>query len=395
MHKVTDEQIDFILNDIKSNGVHIEDLQYNLLDHICCIIENEMTDKDDFYKFYEDIIPRFFKKELKEIQEETDNLLTFKHYYAMKNTLKISGIASSILMLLGAIFKTMHWPGASVMIVLGAATFSLIFLPLMIILKFKDEEKTTDKLVFAFSFILAMMAIMGTLFKIMHWPYATFLMLTSSTLFIFGYVPIYFLSRYRRVEQRFNTIINSVLMVGFGGMLYALMNVSGSKSYMESVYASYEFMNNNSEKLIYANSKIASKNKQNIDKSFYELSQNLYNHIDDTKAYLVSIVNNSSIENSKKLKIYEVKNPNAYQSIKTQFEDGKGKYSITSLETKIEEYNTIVSQKFPDNTEKLIAIDELQLDKTVLSMVLFELSQIQLQLATNENGYLSSAVSMK
>ena len=170
MHKITDEQVDFILKDIKANGVYIEDLQYNLLDHICCIIENEMTEDEDFYKFYEHILPRFFKKGLKEIQEETENLLTFKHYYAMKNTLKISGIASSILMLFGAFFKTMHWPGAGVMIVTGAALFSLLFLPLMIALKFRDEEKKTDKWVFSFGFLLAIIAFLGFTFKLMHWP---------------------------------------------------------------------------------------------------------------------------------------------------------------------------------------------------------------------------------
>ena len=97
MYKVTDEQIDFILGNIKANGVTIEDLQYNLLDHICCIIEDEMPEGEDFYKFYGNIMPRFFYKELKEIEQETNNLLTFKNYYAMKNTLKISGIISSIL----------------------------------------------------------------------------------------------------------------------------------------------------------------------------------------------------------------------------------------------------------------------------------------------------------
>lgn len=82
MHKITEDEIDFILEDIKANGVVIEDLQYNLLDHICCIIENEKSDSEEFYEFYKKVVPRFFKKDLKEIQEETEVLLTFKNYYA-------------------------------------------------------------------------------------------------------------------------------------------------------------------------------------------------------------------------------------------------------------------------------------------------------------------------
>ncbi len=201
MYRITDEQIDFILDNIRANGIVIEDLQNNLLDHICCIVENEMTEGEDFYKFYGRIVPRFFKKELKEIEEETTNLLTFKNYYAMKNTVKISGTISGILILLGAIFKTMHWPGAGIMIVLGGLFFSLVFLPLMIVLKFKDDESKTDKWVFAFGFLMAMGAATGIVFKVMHWPYANFLMRWSVTFFLFGYIPLYYFTRIRRAES--------------------------------------------------------------------------------------------------------------------------------------------------------------------------------------------------
>jgi hypothetical protein len=163
--QLSDEHIAFILADIKANGIVIEDLQNNLLDHICCIVENEMPEGEDFYKFYGCIMPRFFKKDLKEIEEETNNLLTFKNYYAMKSTVKISGIISAFLILGGSIFKTMHWPGAGFMIMLGGLFFSLIFVPLMIVLKFKDDETTTDKWVFAFGFLLAMVAALGIIFK--------------------------------------------------------------------------------------------------------------------------------------------------------------------------------------------------------------------------------------
>ena len=47
-----------------------EDLQENLLDHICCIIENELGESEDFYKFYEKILPRFFKKDLRKSRKK-------------------------------------------------------------------------------------------------------------------------------------------------------------------------------------------------------------------------------------------------------------------------------------------------------------------------------------
>ena len=90
MHNISDEQVEYILHDIEKKGITTEDVRYNFLDHICCIIEHEMPDGGNFYKFYEDTLKRFFTRDLSEIEEETQNLLKFKDYYAMKTTLKIS-----------------------------------------------------------------------------------------------------------------------------------------------------------------------------------------------------------------------------------------------------------------------------------------------------------------
>jgi hypothetical protein len=233
MYSLSDEQIDFVLDDIKANGVVIEDLQHNLLDHICCIIENELNEGEDFYSFYKQVLPRFFKKELREIELETQNLLTFKNYYAMKNTLKISGLVSAVLTFLGATLKVLHLPGANISIVLGGILFSLVFLPLMIVLKFKDEEKQIDKIVLSFGFLIAMVAFTGVLFKLMHWPFANIMMISGISAFVFAYVPLYYITRVRRPELKFNTTINSVLMMACGGLIFALFNLGYSGKSME------------------------------------------------------------------------------------------------------------------------------------------------------------------
>ena len=87
MYSINDEQIDYILNDIRRRGVEMEDLQYNLLDHICCIIEQNLESGGNFEDFYNKTIPKFFKHELWEIEEETILLLTYKNYYTMKKAM--------------------------------------------------------------------------------------------------------------------------------------------------------------------------------------------------------------------------------------------------------------------------------------------------------------------
>ena len=80
MYQLSEKQIDFILDDIKKRGIQIESLQQNLLDHVCCILENEMNAEDDFEKLYSNTIQKFYRKELFEIEQETNDLLTFKTF---------------------------------------------------------------------------------------------------------------------------------------------------------------------------------------------------------------------------------------------------------------------------------------------------------------------------
>lgn len=242
MYKVTDEQVDFMLHEIRARGVLIEDLQWNLVDHMCCIVEHEMSETDDFYRFFERLLPRFFNDNLREIQEETENLLTFKHFYAMKKTVNIAGLLTVLLTVAGAILKVLHLPGAGISIVLGIAFFSLIFLPLMVILKFRDEVSATDKLVLSTGFVIGAVAAIGVLFKLMHWPTANILMISGISGLTFLYVPLYFFTRVRRPELRFNTIINSVLMTAAGGLLFSLMNLSSSEKIKQNDAKSQQLM---------------------------------------------------------------------------------------------------------------------------------------------------------
>ncbi len=154
MYCLNDKQIDFILNDIRARGVEMEDLQYNLLDHVCCVIEHNLEEKGDFENFYQSAIKQFYKKELWEIEEETISLIIFKHFYIMKKIMLFSGIASAFLVTVGILFKFMHWPGAGISLILGISMSSLIFLPLMFVLKVKEKQSTRDKLITELGFVV-------------------------------------------------------------------------------------------------------------------------------------------------------------------------------------------------------------------------------------------------
>ncbi len=231
MVELSKEQVDYILSDIKSNGIVNEDLQYNLLDHICCLLERELSDPSEFEAHYPKVLPRFFKRELVEIQEETDLLLTFKNYYAMKRVMLTSGIASAGLFTIGALFKALQIPGASIVLVLGMVILSFVFFPVLFTLKFKEEKEKRSRITLAVATVFGILISLSVMFKLMHWPGANMMWLVALGILFFLFLPLHFFSGIRKPESKTNTIVSSILVLVTCGMLFSLSNLRPSHRY--------------------------------------------------------------------------------------------------------------------------------------------------------------------
>ena len=252
------EQVDFILNDIRRNGIQTEELQLNLLDHICCVIENEMSPERNFDEFYRSVLQRFFKKELKEIQEETDLLLTFKYYYAMKKVMLRSGMLSAFTFIVGSFFKIMHWPGAMMMIFIAILSMCLFFFPIFFLIKSKEVKEKKEKVIIGFGVVFGILFCISTLFKIMQWPGAHLLWLVCLGVLFFLFLPVFFFSGIRNPETKLNTILSSVMILVAGGLLFTLTVLQGTKSKDEAI-------------------RIADLQLKNISKITQDLNQEKYN----------------------------------------------------------------------------------------------------------------------
>lgn len=144
----------------------------------------------------------------------------------MKKTIYFIALITTFFIVFGSLFKIMHWPGAAVMITIGSFSFAFLFIPLIILKKFKEDSFLKDQIIYSLGIILGTVLGLGFIFKIMHWPMASALMLSSIILFNFLFVPVYFVSRYNREELRYNTIINSVMIFSFGSILFAMFELN-------------------------------------------------------------------------------------------------------------------------------------------------------------------------
>lgn len=221
-YQLSEQQIVFILDDIRARGIETESLQQNLLDHICCIVEQGLEENGDFEAFYQSVIPRFYKQDLREIEEETALLLTFKNYYAMKKVMIVSGVATVLSFVVGSMFKVMHWPGANVLLVLGFAGISLLFLPLLFIFKVRELPVARDRAILALGIFSGSLYFLAMLFQLQHWPGARIIWLGNLTISFFVFLPLYFFSGIRRPETRMNTIVSSIILMAVIGSQFAL-----------------------------------------------------------------------------------------------------------------------------------------------------------------------------
>ncbi|MFI5150860.1 MAG: hypothetical protein ACHQRM_14080 [Bacteroidia bacterium] len=225
MYCLSEQQIDFILSDIRARGVEMEDLQSNLLDHICCIIEENLKEGEDFESFYRQTIPKFYKKELWELEEETITLLIFKNYPVMKKAMIRSGIISASLLSLGIIGKFLRLPGSSPCLVLGIVIMSFVFLPLLFTLKAREQKSKKDKLILGLGVFAASLMCLSVLFKIMLWPYALYMGIGSVVILLVFFLPIYFVNGMRNPDTKVNSIVTSILLIGGCGLFLSLVSV--------------------------------------------------------------------------------------------------------------------------------------------------------------------------
>lgn len=222
MYCLSNEQIDFILNDISARGVKMDSLQQDLLDHICCIIEHNLEENGDFENFYQSTIKTFYKEKLAEIEEETKSLIDNKHFYTMKKAMIMSGGFSTVVLTAGIILKFLHLPGAGISLVVGITTLSLIFLPLMFTLKIKEKQGTRDKMLIGLGTLIGMLFCMATMFKLMHWPGANLMGISSIALLGLLFIPVYFVTGIRKADTKVNTIVSSILLFAACGLFLGL-----------------------------------------------------------------------------------------------------------------------------------------------------------------------------
>lgn len=151
----------------------------------------------------------------------------------MKKTVYISGIVIANLLLIGCIFKVNHWPGASVALTLSLVGLSIWFLPIALINHYKGQENKNKKWLYIATFISFFIVFIGALFKIMHWHGASLLLLLGLIIPFILFLPVYIYHSIKDKEQSSVNFTGVILGLTFMAVYSVLLSLNISRSVLQ------------------------------------------------------------------------------------------------------------------------------------------------------------------
>lgn len=212
MAQLKQNQVDSIYDLLLTHGVNYESLQLDLLDHICCMVEQKMDNGLEFEESLSLSTQEFGLSNLSEIQEATFHLLTLK-LNKMKKIVGIIAILTAACVMLGISLKMIGSLGAGVLLFLGFSSAALIVFPSMMFLDLKNSIGHLQKTATASAYSAGILLSVAILFKFMHWPGFYVLYYIGLALLVLVFLPLYTLRSYKTNENKIFALAKSMLIM--------------------------------------------------------------------------------------------------------------------------------------------------------------------------------------
>jgi len=125
----------------------------------------------------------------------------------MKQKIYYYGIIPAIILMLGTMFKVSHWPGAQIMLTAGTILLLFLFLPAALVNHYRISGNKQNRSLYVTTYLTCFVVFTAMLFKIQHWPFAGYLLYVAVPFPFVVFLPVwlYVTSRIRNFDIN-NTI---------------------------------------------------------------------------------------------------------------------------------------------------------------------------------------------
>jgi len=172
-------QIGKIADTVNESAIASAEMKEDLIDHLCCIVEDEMSKGKDFETVFQTVWKRFCTKGLNEIQHEEVFLKTSKQRKRLDLFIYISGYTALILTFATIMLQLFHLPGGSLFLLFSSLIIIFVFFPTIIIRFFKQLPGNKKIIPFIFGILGVWTLMLSAIFSILHFPGAMLFLLNS------------------------------------------------------------------------------------------------------------------------------------------------------------------------------------------------------------------------
>ncbi len=186
MRLLAEDQIKHIEERLSEASLTNDSLSIDILDHLCCMIEERMDLGCEFVKAETEVFNQLGISQIQAIEQET-KMLT-QNTLLMKKRTKIIGLVALVLMTTGFIMKQLHVLGAGVTWIAGVLTAVFGFALFLLLDRFKYDTSSQEKAISFVGFLGAASFILGTGFKLLRQPGAHSMIWIGAVVLLFYYI---------------------------------------------------------------------------------------------------------------------------------------------------------------------------------------------------------------
>ena len=327
MNTLTEENIEYIYQDVQLKGITLDGLLDEMVDHICCSIEPDLEKGISFETSYYNLMDTIESSTLKNVQHQT-LLSTNLKFQNMKKLMIVLGTLSAFFLSAGSILKLFHIPPATLLLLLGTVIAIFGFFPMFFYTSYKEQLEKKNILLSIIGYLTISFLMIGVLFRLNHWPGATKALLLGELFLLLLFLPLYLVNAYKKVnEAKTNFGYGLIIFL----IVFGIISMWSVTRISKDIVNKFETINNNAinikQVFIQQNDSLL---KCLETKEFYTdikpdieemqaLAADLNNQIEIIKNELKDITKSNSIEEIKKKESYTafrkamLKEENAYK----------------------------------------------------------------------------------
>lgn len=198
MYQLSEQETDRVYERLHKEGLKSLRLEQDLFDHFCCYMEERMETAGDFEKAYREATTAIAPNGTQEIEFELFFIMNFKKQMSMKRFIFLAGFAATFLLSTGTMFKTMHWFGANIMLFLGFAVLLLTALVAVVhLVRFLSYQPASFRFRTVTGISAACLISLGFIFKTLHFPGANVMIGLGTIILNFVFLPMFFYHIYK------------------------------------------------------------------------------------------------------------------------------------------------------------------------------------------------------